>query len=72
MKSWVELQMSRQQTMENISKAGMGTWQVYRGQSYDSKKLGFANQSFLGRVPHSTQIGDKVCIFLGSAVPNII
>jgi hypothetical protein len=58
--------------MERISESRMGQWQVYREQSYDSKKLCLTNQGYLGQVPHSTQIGDKVCIFLGSAVPHVI
>ena len=50
----------------------MGSWQVYRNQAYDSKKLCLTSKGCLGQVPHSTQIGDKVCIFLGSAVPHVL
>lgn len=71
-KDVVELGKLLQQAIERASEARMGTWQVYRNQYYDSKKLCLTNRGYLGQVPHSARIGDKVCIFLGSAVPHVL
>jgi Heterokaryon incompatibility protein (HET) len=61
-----------QRSIDRISETRMGLWQVYRNRSYDSKKLCLTDRGYLGQVPHSARIGDKVCIFLGSNVPHVI
>lgn len=71
-KNVVELGKLLQQAIERASEARMGTWRVYRNQSYDSKKLCLTNRGYSGQVPYSARIGDKVCIFLGSAAPHVL